>query len=391
MAKHKIIEDLFDTWTIDGDSKTWLLEEDASITVNGAPAIDILSTSVDNTLDILGDIVASGDGGQGILVSGANTRIDIGKQAEIDADEGIHSTAGGLRVVNKGEIDGLHYGVSSSTSASVKNLGDISGDLGISTLGTSKVVNGADGTIQGDAVGVFMGFGSDGVLINHGMISGNGHAVRLMGGGENRLINTGTIHGDIEFGIGNDLLDSRNGIIVGSVAGGDGDDVYKAGKNDITLIEDVDGGIDTVFSDFSHILADNFENVFLRGQNSNFATGNGENNVIHGNKGGNTLNGREGDDEIAGGKGDDILVGEDGSDTFIFNRGGDHDLITDFIKGEDIVQLGGFDGVSSFEELQFEMFKNGNDVWIQLGGGDRLIIQNTDVADLDASDFSFIA
>ena len=86
-----------------------------------------------------------------------------------------------------------------------------------------------------------------------------------------------------------------------------------------------------------------------------------------------------------------MMSGDDGNDMFIFNRGDDHDTIVGFVDGEDTIQLGGFEGVTNFEELQFEMFKNGSDVWIQLGGGDRLIIKSTDLGDLDASDFSFVA
>lgn len=386
-----IKEDQASTWTIDGDSKTWTLQEQATITVNGEAAVDVLNTSLANKLKLLGDIVASGDGGQGLHVAGVNTKITVGKEAEIDADEGIDATANGLRVINKGEIDGLHYGVANSASSTIKNLGDISADVAISTLGTSKVINGENGMIQGDIAGVIMTVGNGSTLINHGLISGNDFAIRMQTGGENTLVNTGTIHGDILFGIGDDLLDSMKGTIEGTVSGGDGDDIYKIGKNDIALIEDHDDGIDTVYTKLSHDLSDNFENLFLLGKRASDANGNDEDNLLHGNGGRNTLTGGAGDDEIGGGVGDDTMSGDDGNDMFIFNKGDDHDIIVGFVDGEDTIQLGGFEGVTNFEELQFEMFKNGSDVWIQLGGGDRLIIQSTDLGDLDASDFSFAA
>lgn len=386
-----IKNDQFETWTINGDGKTWTLQEQASITVNGEAAIDVLNTSLANRLKLHGDIVASGDGGQGVHVSGVNTKILVGKGADIDADEGIAASANGLRVINKGEIDGLHYGISNSSSSTIKNFGDISADVGVSALGTSKVINGDGGMIQGDFAGVIMTVGSDSSLVNHGLISGNDFAIRMLTGGENTLVNTGTIHGDILFGIGDDLLDSMKGKIEGTVTGGDGDDVYKIGRNDITLIEDNDDGIDTVYANLSHELGDNFENLYLMGKRSSDALGNDEDNILTGNKGSNTLAGGAGNDEISGGSGDDMMSGDDGNDMFIFNRGDDHDTIVGFVDGEDTIQLGGFEGVTNFEELQFEMFKNGSDVWIQLGGGDRLIIKSTDLGDLDASDFSFVA
>lgn len=386
-----IKDDQVSTWTIDGDSKTWTLQEQASITVNGTAAIDVLNTSLANTLKLSGDIVASGDGGQGVHVLGVDTKILIGEDAEIDADEGIVASASGLRVVNKGEIDGLHYGISNSASSTIKNFGDISADVGISALGTSKLINGADAMIQGDFAGVIMTVGSNSMLINHGLISGNDFAVRMLTGGENELVNTGTIHGDILFGIGDDVLDSRKGIIDGTVTGGDGNDIYRIGKNDIDIIEDAGEGIDAVFSNLSHFLDNDIENLFLQGKKNASGIGNDEDNAVFGNKGDNTLDGGLGDDQIGGGRGDDTLKGDDGLDTFVFNFGDDHDRVIDFVNGDDIIQMSGFEGVTSFEELQSHMFKNGSDVWIQMGNGDRLILESTDLGDLEASDFSFAA
>lgn len=386
-----IKNDRVTTWEIDGDSKTWTLEKRASITVNDLPAIDVLNTSVGNTLKLLGDITASGDLGQGVLVSGVNTRIQIGKDAEINADEGIHATANGLNVVNRGEIDGLSIGISNSASSTVRNLGDISANVGISTLGTSKVINGEDGMIQGDFAGVIMAVGSNSTLTNHGLISGNDFAVRLINGGENRIVNTGTIHGDILFGLGDDLLDTSKGIVEGTVTGGDGNDVYKIGKNDVAIVEENDHGIDGVSSRITHELNEYVENLFLVGKKNASAWGNDEDNILTGNKGRNTLTGAEGDDSIGGGKGDDAMKGDDGADTFIFKKGDDHDIVVDFEVGSDKITLAGFDNASNFTELQTEMFKNDNDVWIQLGNGDRLIIMNTDIGDLQDSDFNFAA
>ena len=175
------------------------------------------------------------------------------------------------------------------------------------------------------------------------------------------------------------------------MTGGDGDDVYKIGKNDIDVIEETDHGIDGVYSRITHELNEYVENLFLIGKANASAWGNDEDNIITGNKGRNTLLGGEGDDVIGGGRGDDSMTGDDGADTFVFKFGGDRDVITDFEVGTDKINLVGFDNASNFEELQTEMFKNGNDVWIQLGNGDRLIIQNTEVGDLDATHFNFVS
>ena len=388
----KIIKnDIAETWTINGDSKTGTLEEDASIIVNGLPAIDVLDTSVANRLRLFGDIIASGDGGEAVRVSGVNTRIMVGKDANIDADEGIHATANGLKVVNRGEIDGLHHAISNSGASTIKNLGDLSGDSAISALGTSKVINGESGIIQGDFAGVIMAAGSNASLVNAGMISGNDYAIRMVTGGENSLVNTGTIHGDILFGIGDDTLDSRKGTIEGTIIGGDGNDVFMIGKNEVGIIEDNDDGIDQVYANRSHTLGDNLEHLFLKGKQDISGTGNDEDNILSGNIGQNTLRGGAGDDMIMTGAGDDAMLGEDGADTFIFRQGDDRDTIADFTKGEDGILLAGFEGINSFDDLATKMFRYDNDVWIQLGNGDRLMIQNIDVGDLEASDFTFAA
>lgn len=390
MAK-VIGNDRVTTWEVNGDHSTWTLEKQASITVNNEPAINVLNTSVANTLKLLGDIIASGDEGQGVLVSGVNTKIVIGKQAEIHADQGIYATAAGLNVINRGEIDSTSTAISNSASSTIKNFGDISGDVGISTLGTSKVINGEDGMIQGDFAGVIMAVGSDSTLINHGLISGNDFAVRLINGGENEIINTGTIHGDILFGLGDDLLDTSKGVFDGTVTGGDGNDIYKIGKNAIDIIEENDHGIDGVYSSLTHELNEYVENLYLVGKKAADAWGNDEDNILTGNKGRNTLIGGEGDDVIGGGRGNDAMKGDDGTDTFVFKRDGDHDIVVDFVKSEDKIKLVDFDNASNFTELETRMSQHDNDVWIQLGHGDRLIIANADLEDLQPSDFDIVA
>jgi Ca2+-binding RTX toxin-like protein len=86
------------------------------------------------------------------------------------------------------------------------------------------------------------------------------------------------------------------------------------------------------------------------------ATGTDYNDVLNGNSSDNVLNGGAGDDVIKGGAGDDIIIGGAGRDvmtggpdhdTFVFNHASDTplgiptelDLITDFVHGEDQIDL----------------------------------------------------
>ncbi|MBT8155365.1 hypothetical protein KMP13_16110 [Epibacterium ulvae] len=110
--------------------------------------------------------------------------------------------------------------------------------------------------------------------------------------------------------------------------------------------------------------------------------GDGDRDVLRGNNGRDTLD---------GGAGNDVLVGGNAEDTFVFSAGVDR--INDFSAGgvDDIVDLTNANGIDSFEDLvanHTRQLKNGN-LRITDADGDRLVIKNTDLSDLEASDFLF--
>ncbi|HKK22332.1 MAG TPA: cadherin-like domain-containing protein, partial [Pseudohaliea sp.] len=77
----------------------------------------------------------------------------------------------------------------------------------------------------------------------------------------------------------------------------------------------------------------------LAGGNGNDVLNGGENNdVLYGNNGNDQLVGGPGADLLDGGAGNDILTGNEGADLFIYDGRGD-DVITDFMVGEDELQL----------------------------------------------------
>lgn len=73
------------------------------------------------------------------------------------------------------------------------------------------------------------------------------------------------------------------------------------------------------------------------------------NDALKGYAGGDILNGEDGDDTLAGGHGKDFLLGGSGRDAFDFDsakdsrKGGQRDVVTDFTRGEDKVDLAGID------------------------------------------------
>lgn len=80
----------------------------------------------------------------------------------------------------------------------------------------------------------------------------------------------------------------------------------------------------------------------LGGNDSILGMAGDDQDELVGGAGNDTLFGNFGDDTLNGGIGDDLLMGGFGSDTFVFTGG--HDVIDDFVDGEDLITLSG-DGI----------------------------------------------
>jgi serralysin len=126
-----------------------------------------------------------------------------------------------------------------------------------------------------------------------------------------------------------------------TMIGGLGNDIYGVTEEGDVVIENVNGGIDTVWTSVNnYVLAENVENLSLRAVNTdNFTvSGNSLNNVIVGNTSNTTL---------IGGIGNDTLTGGLGADTFkwgLADKGtvsnASLDSITDFsISQNDVLDL----------------------------------------------------
>ena len=140
-------------------------------------------------------------------------------------------------------------------------------------------------------------------------LSGNaGDNVLLGGAGNDTLIGRA----------GADTLDGGTG--ADRLEGGDGNDLYFVDNVADTLIEFDNlglGGIDSVRSTVSLVLAANVENLTLLGSANIDATGNGKANYLIGNSGANVLDGGAGNDTMEGGLGDDTYYTNTASDIVI--------------------------------------------------------------------------
>ncbi|MGL4320991.1 MAG: calcium-binding protein [Paracoccaceae bacterium] len=284
-----------------------------------------------------------------------------------------------------------------SSDTTILNSGEISiarqnkdaiHDLSTNSLNITN--SGEITSVHGRAI---VTFGTELRLTNTGTITG-GLAALDLAAGNNVVINTGSIIGNIEFGTGADTFRGIGGTVTGSISGGGGADTYHTSDSAMQIIELTGGGVDTVFSTVDFRLSAQIEALVLQGfaergignTSNNTITGNGADNRIFGMFGNDSLLGAEGDDLLLGGDGNDTLQGQDGDDAlrgglgndsltglndndrllggagadllrggtghddFVFTRLSDSgttaltsDLIQDFVRGQDVIDLQAID------------------------------------------------
>ncbi|QNO26916.1 hypothetical protein EEB18_019720 [Sphingopyxis sp. OPL5] len=227
--------------------------------------------------------------------------------------------------------------------------------------------------------------------IGNDILDGGADADALYGeDGNDTLIGGAGFFTDILVGgAGNDILRGNSGLgDYDLMDGGAGNDSYYVDTPDDLTFEAVGGGTDTVYANINgagYYLYANVENLVLEG-NTPFGVGNDLANRLTGNATGNYLLGGRGNDTLNGKAGNDVLFGESGADTFIFERGTGGDVIGDFARGTDKIDLSAF-GFASFAALQATFVQAGADGAIQLGSGDLIVLHGVDMAALASADF----
>ncbi|WP_374840227.1 M10 family metallopeptidase C-terminal domain-containing protein [Mycoplana ramosa] len=156
---------------------------------------------------------------------------------------------------------------------------------------------------------------------------------------------------------GNDTFKGLGGNDV--LKGGAGADVLDGGKGTDTATyagsSAVNVNLATGVATGGHAQGDKFVSIEnLTGSSYNdVLTGNGGRNVIDGGAGNDTINGGAGNDTIRGGTGQDTLTGGSGADVFTFKTAAEagtnwnRDVITDFQKGQDKIDVSGIDANGS--------------------------------------------
>jgi len=190
-------------------------------------------------------------------------------------------------------------------------------------------------------------------------------------------------------GTGNDTLYANSGLgDYDRIDGGAGNDNYYVDTPDDLTFEAAGGGTDTIYADINgagYYLYANTENLVLLG-NTPFGVGNELANNLTGNAIGNYLLGGAGNDILNGKAGNDVLFGEAGADTFVFERGTGGDVIGDFLRGTDKINVAAF-GFTSFAALQAGFSQVGANGAINLGNGDFIVLHNVTMSQLTQGDF----
>lgn len=225
------------------------------------------------------------------------------------------------------------------------------------------------------------------------VIDGGADADEIYGeDGNDTLIGGTGFHTDILVGgIGNDIL--RGDSTLGDydlLYGNEGDDRFYVDTPHDLVFEQAGQGVDTVYANIQgagYYLYANIENLVLEG-NTPFGVGNNLDNRITGNATGNYLLGGAGNDVLNGMGGNDVLFGEAGNDIFVFTPGSGADVIGDFTRGQDRIDLSGL-GITGLGQISGGFVQDGNVGAILLASGDVIVLHNVQMGTLTAGDFIF--
>lgn len=196
-------------------------------------------------------------------------------------------------------------------------------------------------------------------------------------GTELRDILAPAFSGDTVYGFGGD--DLLSGTIDGTtLVGGSGDDLYRLYKSEVTIIEDPDGGHDTIRAWRSLEMPDNVEDLDFQG------TGNIQ--YLRGNDLDNAMVSGDGRQSLAGRRGDDTLTGGTGRDTFFFEAGDGHDRVVDFVPGTDLVTIWGL-GLNDLDDLLALGTDTAEGARFAWGAQQSILLEGVALADLTSADF----
>lgn len=345
--------------------------------------IDLREGSISDVLGDKGNLVialgtvienAKGGGGDDQLYGNDHANLLIGNGGDDDlfgfgGNDHLRGGAGGDHLDGGAGFDYADYS-NHANSVQVDLGANSSGGAagGDSFANIEGVIGGsADDTLTGNGLANTLRGGAGNDLLN-----GGGAADRLVGGAGNDRLTGGAGGDELVGGNGFDLImysaevasveiDLLNGIAAGAASG-----------DSFTGIEGAQGGLGADILRGSHSA-----NKLSGNQGNDLLIGRSGNDRLAGGDGMDTLKGGNGKDLLFGREGDDFLYGGKGRDRFYYDDG--QDVIADFNAGQkdkifiDDALVG---NISVKKLLQNKATVKNGDVHINLGGGDKLIIED---------------
>lgn len=353
----------------------------ASGPINGSGIDDtIVGTAGDDIINgFVGEDTLTGGAGEDILNGGADNDVLNGGNDDdlLNGQTGDDVLNGGQGVDtlngNAGD-DMLFGGLQGDTLSGGGGNDTLNGDAGDDTISGAIGDDIIDGGLGIDTI--FGGAGNDTIDGNGGndIINAGGGDDTILGGDGDDTINGAIGIDNVTGGDGNDIINgnNQNDILFGNA----GDDTIDGGAGNDTI----DGGID--------------DDMLTGGTGQDMINGNSGTDFLFGNSGGDDLFGGAGIDTLDGGGGNDDLNGGAGADTFVFVQAAGVqsvgvDRIQDFEDGIDVIDLSSFDLASSYADVAAVATQFGTSVRLEFNPNNIIVLQNFDIADLDASDFFF--
>jgi len=418
-------------------------------TIDGGAGTDSLTVSIsgktslaDYTISTSGDNLVLTDSDGNIiqykniesLIIGSNTYVDI--QANSNTKNFFWSPSEHkIYMYEGGKIDLTNYSSSLLTSYSLTSALSVIGSSSADTVLMEYVD-------RSDLTGAFtflMGAGDDLLprarLINADSIDmGSGDDnVELQIGREDTPAFDSVSYTKLDGGAGSDTLDFTNSVsnatngktltltfggatnfenIVGAgvpeTIQGDGNNNTLVGDGDKSVIGSSPVGSDTIYgyggndllvagsgskNDGSKESRIDSQSTFINYINDSDNTGN---DILYGGSGDDVLLGSAGDNTLDGGTGADTIYSGNGSDTIVIRSGDggssitDADIIADFTDGSDLIGMSGL----NYSELTIEQGTGSYSSHVIVKKTDTgeylIIIQNTNLSNIDDNDFTAI-
>jgi Ca2+-binding RTX toxin-like protein len=298
----------------------------------------------------------------------------------------LSSLRGDDRLVGNGGADSLNGGLGNDTL------------LGGADADTLLGVHGNDQLEGGDGADLLYGGNDNDLLIGgtgQDTLRGDAGDDTLAGQDDADFLLGGLGNDVLEGGAGNDALFGNDG--ADTIAGGDGGDAMDGGAgadsmagnagndqgNGYAGADTLDGGTGN-----DNLFGGDDDDVLWGGADADRLAGEAGDDVLLGGDGNDRLDGGIGADTLSGDAGRDTLTGGSGADVFLVMSGG-NDSITDFVQGEDVIDLDMFGQQMGGLDLAF-LGLNG-----RFGGttpGVRYVVVNDRTRiDIDSNDADSVA